>query len=128
MGDTREAAANTEAAVPERADEQQAAADEADADGAGSNAEEEVELAPVPERVADDDDDGENTFERRGRGAFAARGFVPKDYDMPPEKPPPTLEEYQRDWDERLARHSRAVPGEFSRDNLVPKPIHDCSM
>ena len=35
----------------------------------------------------------------------------------------PTLEEYKAKWDGLLAQHSRPVPGDFSRDNLVPEPI-----
>ena len=34
----------------------------------------------------------------------------------------PSLEEYQRRWDAQKAWHARCVPGEFSRDNLVPVP------
>ena len=33
------------------------------------------------------------------------------------------LEEYQALWDSRPAQHSRANPGELSRENLVPEPI-----
>jgi len=35
----------------------------------------------------------------------------------------PTLEEYQTRWDEKKNWHARPVPGEFSRDNLVPLPV-----
>ena len=56
-------------------------------------------------------------------GAFAARGFVPKSFNLPPGEPPRSLEDYKRDWDERFARHSREVPGEFGRNNLVPKAV-----
>lgn len=45
--------------------------------------------------------------------------------DLPlhaPEKRP-TLEEYQERWNAGLAWHARAVPGEFSRDNLVPAAV-----
>ena len=37
----------------------------------------------------------------------------------------PCLEEYQARWERGLAQHSKAVPGEFGRDNLVPNPIHE---
>jgi len=45
--------------------------------------------------------------------------------DIPDEEPPrrPTLEEYQPRWDEKKNWHARPVPGEFSRDNLVPFPV-----
>jgi len=43
--------------------------------------------------------------------------------DLPPEKPFPTLPEYQRKWDRLLAQHSKANEGDFSRDNLVPSPV-----
>ena len=36
----------------------------------------------------------------------------------------PTLEQYKALWARRLAEHSKVVPGEFSRDNLVPEPVH----
>ena len=45
---------------------------------------------------------------------------VPDLPDFPEERP--TLEEYQERWTERLARHAREVPGNFSRDNLCPVP------
>ena len=35
----------------------------------------------------------------------------------------PTLEEYQAKWERGLQEHSRAVPGVFGRDNLVPSPV-----
>ena len=35
----------------------------------------------------------------------------------------PTLEQYMEKWARLLAQHSKTVPGEFSNDNLVPKPI-----
>ena len=41
-----------------------------------------------------------------------------------PEKTWPTLEEYKAKWDAGLAKHSRANAGPFSRNNLVPEPIH----
>ena len=37
----------------------------------------------------------------------------------------PCLEEYQAKWARGLTQHSKAVPGEFGRDNLVPNPIHE---
>ena len=36
----------------------------------------------------------------------------------------PTLEEYQAKWKTLLDHHSKPVPGEFGRDNLVPCPVH----
>ena len=41
-----------------------------------------------------------------------------------PAAPQPSLEEYQRKWDERKALHERAVPGDFALENLVPRPNH----
>ena len=38
-------------------------------------------------------------------------------------EPRPALEEYQKAWDERLAWHARSVPGDFSRNNLCPRPV-----
>ena len=40
-----------------------------------------------------------------------------------PEAEFPTLVEYQRKWESGLAQHSRANPGDFSRNNLVPEAI-----
>ena len=37
--------------------------------------------------------------------------------------PRPSLEEYRTKWAHEEARHARAVPGAFSRDNLVPAPV-----
>ena len=43
--------------------------------------------------------------------------------ELPAEAPQrPSLEEYQRRWDAGKAWHARCVPGDFSRDNLVPVP------
>ena len=36
----------------------------------------------------------------------------------------PTLEEYQVKWKTLLEKHSKAVPGDFGKDNLVPSPVH----
>ena len=36
----------------------------------------------------------------------------------------PTLQEYKAKWASLLAEHSRAIEGNFSADNLCPKPIH----
>ena len=56
-------------------------------------------------------------------GAFAARGFVPKSFNLPPDEPPRSLADYKKDWDEKFASHSRDVPGEFGRSNLIPKAV-----
>jgi hypothetical protein len=56
-------------------------------------------------------------------GAFAARGFVPKSFNLPPDEPPRSLADYKKDWDEKFASHSREVPGEFGRNNLIPKAV-----
>ena len=36
----------------------------------------------------------------------------------------PTLQEYKAKWTSLLAEHSRAIEGNFSAENLCPKPIH----
>lgn len=41
--------------------------------------------------------------------------------DTPEQRP--TVEQYRERWDCEMARHARAVPGDFCRGNLVPKPI-----
>ena len=56
-------------------------------------------------------------------GAYAARGFVPKCFHDPPDERMRSLEDYKACWEAGLAKHSRVVPGDFHRDNLVPKPI-----
>ena len=43
--------------------------------------------------------------------------------DTLPAETYPTLEQYKALWARRLAEHSKVVPGEFSRDNLVPEPV-----
>ena len=40
-----------------------------------------------------------------------------------PAEPQPSLEEYRRKWDDLKARHERAIPGDFSPENLCPRPI-----
>ena len=37
--------------------------------------------------------------------------------------PRPSLADYEAKWAHEEARHARAVPGPFSRDNLVPTPV-----
>ena len=58
----------------------------------------------------------------------ALEGVVPgeavEDDDTLPPVGYPTLEQYQEIWARKLAEHSRPVPGELGRDNLVPEPIH----
>ena len=42
---------------------------------------------------------------------------------MPADAPlRPSVEEYQKRWDSLKAWNARVVPGEFSRENLVPTP------
>ena len=55
------------------------------------------------------------------RTRFEQMGYVPNLPDAP--VPRPTLSEYLARWDEELTRHTREVPGAFSRDNLVPTPV-----
>ena len=40
-----------------------------------------------------------------------------------PEEQLPTLEEYQEKWDRLHRQHTRPVKGNFSEQNLVPKPV-----
>ena len=47
--------------------------------------------------------------------------------DLPdPPEDRPTLEQYREKWDRLLAQHSKEHPGEFGRQDLVPKP--DCRL
>ena len=69
----------------------------------------------------DVDEEDENEGRRRTR--FEQRGYVPNLPDAPVRRP--TLAEYQARWATELAKHTRSVPGPFSRDNLVPEPIEE---
>ena len=40
-----------------------------------------------------------------------------------PPEPRPSLEEHEAKWQSLFEKHSRPVPGEFGRDNLVPLPV-----
>ena len=58
----------------------------------------------------------------------ARREDAPREDEWVPEaprpaEPQPSLEEYRRKWDDLKARHERAIPGDFSPENLVPRPI-----
>ena len=66
-------------------------------------------------------DEDEDDHRRRTR--FEQSGYVPNLPDAPVSRP--TLVEYQARWDAELAKHMREVPGAFSRDNLVPKPVQE---
>ena len=55
--------------------------------------------------------------------SFAARGYVPEGYHLPPDEPPSSLEEYKTVWAANLAKHSRVVAGDFGNNNLVPKAV-----
>ena len=46
-----------------------------------------------------------------------------EDVPEPVDRKWPTLAEYQEKWDQKLAYHMRANPGEFSTENLVPQPV-----
>ena len=35
----------------------------------------------------------------------------------------PTLDQYEEQWKEKLAKHAKSNAGEFNRDNLIPMPI-----
>ena len=61
-------------------------------------------------------------------------GTVENDAGLPVEAPQevvpafipevrPTLDQYMEKWARLLAQHSKKVPGRFSNNNLVPKPI-----
>ena len=39
-----------------------------------------------------------------------------------PAAPQPAMEQYERKWAAKKARHARPVPGDFGSDNLVPIP------
>ena len=66
------------------------------------------------------DDAGGGTVETdAGLPVDAARNVVPA---LIPEVRP-TLEQYMEKWVRLLAQHNKKVPGEFSDNNLVPKPI-----
>lgn len=58
--------------------------------------------------------------------AVVAPEDVPEeaDDDALPTQTYPTLEQYQERWVRRLAEHSKPVPSEFGRNNLVPEPMH----
>ena len=59
-----------------------------------------------------EDDDAEAAAEAEFATLRAAATWTP----FPP------LEEYRRKWEAERAKHVRAVPGEFGRENLVPDP------
>ena len=87
-----------------------------------SDTQEEPELEPAsPENVEQApglDGEGELLEEAcEGEGRDAA------DDDTLPAESYPSLEEYQESWARGLAQHSKPVPGDFGRDNLVPEPI-----
>ena len=77
------------------------------------------ELLPATGTLNMEDDEDDHL--RRTR--FEQSGYVPNLPDAPVSRP--TLVEYQARWDVDLAKHMREVPGAFSRDNLVPKPIQE---
>ena len=55
-------------------------------------------------------------------GAFAKRGYVPATFKDGPELRP-TLQQYERKWEEKFAKHTRTSPDGFDLDNLAPNPI-----
>ena len=108
-------------------EQEQAAAHQRDADadsdvevGAGVDADASGRTGAIEREGVMDMDEGEDDGQRRTR--FAQRGYVPNLPDAPVQRP--TLTEYQERWDAALAKHSRGVPGAFSRDNLVPEAVH----
>ena len=66
-----------------------------------------------------DDEVGGTVDTDVGLPVEAARDVVPA---LIPEVRP-TLEQYMEKWARLLAQHNKKVPGEFSNNNLVPKPI-----
>ena len=85
------------------------------------NAEADGDAGPVEGEKMEVDEEDEKKDEGQRRTRFAQRGYVPSLPDAP--VPRPTLAEYQARWDAALAKHSRSVPGAFSRDNLAPNPV-----
>ena len=67
--------------------------------------------------------DEEEDFDDADEENVDGEAFDEEDSPQEPSEKYPTLEEYQALWDSRLAQHSRANPGEFNRENLVPEPI-----
>ena len=70
---------------------------------------------PEPEQVAEEPVD-EHVDEHAEEHAD-----VPSAPDPLEERP--TVEQYRECWDRGMAWHARTVPGNFCRENLVPKPI-----
>ncbi len=74
----------------------------------------------------------EEEVEPEARAEDAEAAFVQEDdQDLEEDRvihgPPiqrPSLEEYQLKWKTLLEQHSKPVPGDFGRDNLVPCPVH----
>lgn len=104
---------------PEQAEKQelQAGENEEKEDGADGVGQEDVQLPGGSAMQVDDDNDED---EKRYRTRFEQRGYVPNMPDAPVQRP--TLAEYQERWGAALAKHTRIVPGSFSRENLVPTP------
>jgi hypothetical protein len=67
--------------------------------------------------VADIDATDDEMPTRAEQAALAER--------TPERRPFPSIEEYRTQWAAKKAIHVRAVPGDFSRENLVPKPDPD---
>ena len=70
--------------------------------------------AQLLEGVVEDDSEGDAEL------PFAPEDRVP---DMPAPVQMPTLAEYESKWDAKLKHHARECPGDFSLQNLVPKPV-----
>ena len=67
--------------------------------------------------------DEEEDFDDADEENVDGEAFDEEDSPQEPPEKYPSLEQYQALWDSRLAQHSRANPGAFSRQNLVPEPI-----
>ena len=76
-----------------------------------SDTQEEPEVEPA----SPENDEQEPALE----GVVPEAGEAVEDDDTLPQVSYPTLEQYQEIWARKLAEHSRPVPGEFGRDNLV---------
>ena len=92
-------------------------------DDEGEEGEEETQqewkslLLPLDEEEPVGDEFGNDDEENIGEGAEEGQ-------EANASQKRPSLAEYVEKWSALLAQHSKAVPGLFSRDNLVPQPDH----
>ena len=86
------------------------------------------ELLPAPDPsavdgIAESDNDEEEEDEADDAHAEERQAMDVDEEEDAPDTSYPSVEEYKRKWDRLLAQHSRAVPGEFTRSNLVPECV-----